>query len=142
MNFQDFIENTQALEATYCVTQEVYDAFQVCSGDMNPLHTNKEYANKKGFPQCVMYGNILNAFVSHFVGMVLPSPDVMIQVQDIQYRKPIYMDDEIVIRATHENVSEAVGVVNFKLKFYRSTDEKPELVASGHVQIGLLNDKE
>lgn len=94
MEFEEFVRKSQMLEMTYHVSKEVYDAFQKCSCDMNPLHTNKEFANKKGFPACVMYGNILNAFVSHFVGMVLPSTNVMIQTQDIQFRRPIYLEDK------------------------------------------------
>lgn len=141
MVFQEFVEKSQALEITYHVTREVYNAFQKCSNDMNPLHTQKDFANKKGFPECVMYGNILNAFVSHFVGMALPSPDVMIQTQDIQFRKPVFLDDTITIKATPEDVSEAVEIVNFKLKFYRPAGGKIELVATGHVQIGMIHDK-
>lgn len=141
MVFQEFVEKSQALEITYHVTREVYNAFQKCSNDMNPLHTQKDFANKKGFPECVMYGNILNAFVSHFVGMALPSPDVMIQTQDIQFRKPVFLDDTITIKATPEDVSEAVEIINFKLKFYRPAGEKIELVATGHVQIGMIHDK-
>lgn len=141
MVFQEFVEKSQALEITYHVTREVYNAFQKCSNDMNPLHTQKDFANKKGFPECVMYGNILNAFVSHFVGMALPSPDVMIQTQDIQFRKPVFLDDTITIKATPEDVSEAVEIVNFKLKFYRPAGGEIELVATGHVQIGMIHDK-
>lgn len=142
MEFYEFVEKSQALEKTYHVTKEVYEAFQKCSNDFNPLHTKKDFANKKGFQECVMYGNILNAFVSHFVGMALPSPEVMIQTQDIQFRKPVFLEDEITIKASPEDVSEAVGIVNFKLKFYRTTDKRQELVATGHVQIGMLPDKE
>lgn len=142
MEFQEFVEKSQTLEMTYHVTQEVYDAFQKCSNDFNPLHTDKEFATGKGFPECVMYGNILNAFVSHFVGMALPSPDVMIQTQDIQFRKPVWLGNEITIKACPEKVSAAVEIVNFKLKFYRSNAEKSELVATGHVQIGMLHDKQ
>lgn len=142
MEFQEFVEKSQTLEMTYHVTQEVYDAFQKCSNDFNPLHTDKEFANRKGFPECVMYGNILNAFVSHFVGMALPSPDVMIQTQDIQFRKPVWLGNEITIKACPDKVSAAVEIVNFKLKFYRSNAEKSELVAAGHVQIGMLHDKQ
>lgn len=141
MEFQEFVAKSQVLEMTYQVTQEVYDAFQRCSNDFNPLHTDKEFANRKGFPGCVMYGNILNAFVSHFVGMALPSPDVMIQTQDIQFRKPIWLGNKITIDARQEDVSEAVGIVRFKLKFYRPAESKPELVATGHVQIGMLHDR-
>ena len=141
MEFQEFVEKSQALEMTYHVSQEVYDAFQKCSSDMNPLHTDKDFAKRKGFPECVMYGNILNAFVSHFVGMALPSPDVMIQTQDIQFRKPVWLGNEITIKASPDTVSDAVQIVNFKLKFYRTNVEKSEPVATGHVQIGMLHDK-
>ena len=43
--------------------------------------------------------------------------------------------------ATRDKVSigEAVGIIEYKLKFRRISDGvKPELVAKGHVQIGLL----
>ena len=90
-----------------------------------------------------VYGNILNAFVSHFVGMLLPSREVMIQTQDINFHKPVYLNDEILLEASIETVSEAVNIINYKLKFRRVKEgEKPELIAKGHVQIGLLLDKE
>lgn len=124
---------------TYKVTSEVYYSFQRCSNDYNPLHTDKMYANGKGFSEPVMYGNILNAFISHFVGMLLPSREVMIQSQDISFHKPVYLDDEITLEAGIDTVSEAVNIINYKLKFRRNSVEgKPELVAKGHVQIGLL----
>ena len=141
MEFQELVEKSQAIEVTYHVTPDVYFGFQRISSDFNPLHTDEAFAKSKGFPGRVMYGNILNAFVSHFVGMELPSRDVMIQTQDIQFRKPVYLGDEIILKASHEDVSEAVEIVNFKLKFYRPSEKKPELVATGHVQIGMLHDK-
>ena len=85
-----------------------------------------------------MYGNILNGFVSHFVGMALPTREVMIQTQDIQFRKPVFLNDIILLKSEIDSVSEAVEVINFKLKFYRIEEDKNVLVASGHVQIGTL----
>lgn len=141
MEFQELVEKSQAIEVTYHVTPDVYFGFQRISSDFNPLHTDEAFAKSKGFPERVMYGNILNAFVSHFVGMGLPTRDVMIQTQDIQYRKPVYLGDEILLKSAQEDVSEAVEIINYKLKFYRMGGAKPELVATGHVQIGLLHDK-
>ena len=138
MELQELIERTHHLECSYRVTEDVYNAFQHASGDFNPLHTDKEFAASKGYTQCVMYGNILNCFVSHFVGMVLPIDDVMIQTQDIQYHKPVFLNDEIKLCAEIEDYSEAVHIINYKLKFYRINTEKPQLVAKGHVQIGLI----
>lgn len=138
MDLNELIEQTQHIECVYHVSEDVYNAFQKVSGDMNPLHTDASFAESKGYSQCVMYGNILNCFVSHFVGMGLPTPDVMIQTQDIQYHKPVFLNDEIKLCAEVEDYSEAVRIINYKLKFYRTNADKPQLVAKGHVQIGLI----
>ena len=119
----------------FTVTQAVYEAFQQCSGDFNPLHTDRGFASAKGFGDRVMYGNILNGFVSYFVGMMLPVPDVIIHSQDIVFKNPVFLDDELDFTAKVEDVSEAVGVVVFKFTF-RNAEGK--LVARGHVQIGTI----
>ena len=139
MTIAELAEQTEKIEHIYQVSPEVYHAFQLCSGDFNPLHTDVAFAQSKGFANCVMYGNILNAFISHFVGMLLPTSEVMIQSQDISFHKPVFLNDQISLEATVDTVSEAVGIIEYKLKFRRISDSvKPELVAKGHVQIGLL----
>lgn len=138
MTIKELEERTRSITYTYRVTPDIYYSFQRCSGDFNPLHTDKMFANDKGFSDRVMYGNILNAFVSHFVGMLLPSRDVMIQSQDISFHKPVYLNDELKFEAGIDVVSEAVNVINYKFKFRRITGESIELVAKGHVQIGLI----
>lgn len=119
----------------FVVTQTVYDAFQQSSGDHNPLHTNQEFAQSKGFPECVMYGNILNGFVSYFIGMMLPTPDVIIHSQDIAYKNPVFLNDHLDFLATVEDISEAVNTIIFKYVF---RNQKGKVVAKGHVQIGVI----
>ena len=109
MTITELAEQTAELSHTYQVTPEIYQAFQ------------------------------LNAFISHFVGMCLPTPNVMIQSQDISFHKPVFLHDEITLQAGIDTVSEAVNIINYKLKFYKKTDAGRQLVAKGHVQIGLLN---
>ena len=89
MTINELVERSANIHYTYKITSEVFYSFQRCSNDYNPLHTDESFAKRKGFAGCVMYGNILNAFISHFVGMLLPSREVMIQSQDISYRKPV-----------------------------------------------------
>ena len=142
MDINQLAELSAQIKHTYQVTPDVYFSFQRCSGDFNPLHTDAAFAGEKGFPECVMYGNILNAFISHFVGMLLPTREVMIQSQDISFNKPVYLNDVIELEGVVETVSEAVNIIEYKLKFRRiKVGAKPELVAKGHVQIGLLLDK-
>ncbi|MBQ9215854.1 MAG: MaoC family dehydratase [Prevotella sp.] len=138
MNIRELEERSRSITHTYRVTPDVYYSFQRCSNDFNPLHTDQEYAIDKGFAGIVMYGNILNAFISHFVGMLLPSREVVIQSQDISFHKPVYLNDEIYLEARIDQVSEAVNTIIYKLRFQREQGGKTELVAKGHVQIGLL----
>ena len=138
MTITELAEQSAKIQHTYKVTSDIYSSFQKCSNDYNPLHVDQLYAVSKGFSDCVMYGNILNAFISHFVGMLLPSKEVMIQSQDISFHKPVYLNDEIMLEATVDTISEAVNIIVYKLKFRRIGEGKPELVAKGHVQIGLF----
>ena len=117
------------------VTQAVYDGFQQCSGDFNPLHTQEAFAKSKGFTECVMYGNILNGFVSYFIGMLLPTPDVIIHSQDIMFKNPVFLNDELDFTAKVEDISEVVNTVIFKYAFRNAAGK---LVARGHVQIGVI----
>lgn len=131
----DFSIFDKEYQHKFVVTQDVYDAFQKCSNDRNPLHTNQDFARSKGFPGCVMYGNILNGFVSYFIGMLLPSPDVIIHSQDIAYKNPVFMGDELNFTAKVEDISEAVKAVMFKFAF---RNQSGKIVAKGHVQIGVI----
>lgn len=138
MTITELAERSANIQYTYKVTPEVYYSFQRCSNDFNPLHTDRMYAISKGFSGQVMYGNILNAFVSHFVGMLLPSREVIIQSQDISFHKPVFLNDDITLEVSIDTVSEAVNIINYKLKFYKTVTNGRQLVAKGHVQIGLL----
>lgn len=128
--FENFEKNI-----SFEVTEDIYRAFQKCSSDMNPLHTDEEFAKAKGFENRVMYGNILNAFISYAIGMELPTPDVMLQLQDIQYKKPVYLNSRLIMNLKTEEIHESVHVVVFAYKF---TTEKGKVVAKGHIQIGVF----
>ena len=138
MTIKEFAEQSAHITYHYHVTPDVYDSFQRCCRDYNPLHTDAAFAKQKGFIAPVMYGNILNAFISHFVGMLLPSREVMIQSQDISFHKPVFLNDEILLESSIDTVSEAVNVVAYKMKFYKVQESDRQLVAKGHVQVGLL----
>lgn len=142
MTITELAEKSANITYTYKVTPEVYYSFQRCSNDYNPLHTDTAFANSKGFNETVMYGNILNAFISHFVGMLLPTREIIILSQDIDYHRPVFLNNEIKLEARIDNISEAVNIINYKFKFSKVGDGKAEMIAKGHVQIGLLKGKE
>lgn len=125
----------EKLSHHFFVTEDVYNGFQKCSGDMNPLHTDETFAKLKGFRERVMYGNILNGFVSYFIGECLPTKDVIIHSENIEYRNPVYMNDDLLFEAIIGGIYESVNAVQFKFKFY---NQGHTLVAKGNIQIGLI----
>lgn len=135
MSKTDLFKTMQTVKKQFVVTQDVYVAFQKCSGDMNPLHTDESFAKEKGFPECVMYGNIINAFVSTLIGMCLPTPDVIIHSQEIQYKNPVFMNDVLTAEMKTNDVFESVNAVELKFSFRNAAGK---IVSKGKVQIGIL----
>ena len=122
-------------EHRFTITSETYDHFVQLSNDHNPLHTNSEFAIEKGFNGIVMHGNILNAFLSYFIGECLPTKNVIIHSQKIQFKNPVYLHDELNFKAEIDGYYESVQSIEFKYTF-RNRDSK--VVAKGKIQIGLL----
>jgi 3-hydroxybutyryl-CoA dehydratase len=120
---------------TFKVTPDIYEGFIKISNDKNPLHTDNDFALSKGFKGKVMYGNILNSFVSYFVGECLPVKNVIIYAQSIKYSLPVYLNDELTFHAEVTGVFDSVHVYEFKFYFINEEDQK---VAKGNIQIGLL----
>lgn len=131
----DLFKINEKFSQLFEVNEQVYQAFLMAFNDRNPLHTNDEFAKEKGFQSKVMHGNILNGFVSFFIGECLPVKNVIIHSQQIQYNNPVYINSTLQFEATVSEIFESVNAVEFKFTF-KNKDLKT--VAKGKVQIGML----
>ncbi len=89
----------------------------------------------EGFSGMVMHGNILNGFLSYFIGECLPSKEVIIHSQDIQFKNAVYLNDELQFNAEIIGIYDSVNAVEFKFNF---KNKAAKIVAKGNIQIGLL----
>ena len=131
MNFQQ----DDTFTRSYVVTEALHTRFIELFGDKNPLHVNDSFATSKGFRGKVMNGNILGGFLSHFIGECLPTKEVIIHTQEIQYMNAVYVNDVLNFEANVCGVYESVNAVEFKFVF-RNGEGK--VVSKGIFQIGLL----
>lgn len=122
-------------EHCFKVDKKVYQGFIDIFNDKNPMHTDLSFATKMGYNNFIMHGNILGGFLSYFIGQLLPIENVIIISQKIGYNKPFFLGDDILLKAEVKNISDSVGIVDFKYKFFRETDL---LVAKGIIQIKVL----
>lgn len=117
------------------ITEDIYNGFISVFNDKNPLHINSDFAIRKGFDEKVMHGNILNGFLSFFIGECLPIKNVIIQTQEIKFPRPTYLNDELIFFAEITDVFESVKLMEIKFTFKNKKEQK---VATGKINIGII----
>ncbi|RFZ85786.1 hypothetical protein DYU05_09380 [Mucilaginibacter terrenus] len=122
-------------EVGFYISEDIYNGFVKLFKDENLLHTNEQFAVEHGFAGRVMQGNILNGFISYFVGECLPDKKVLIHSQTIKYKYPVYLDDNLTFKSVVAEIHSSVKVAVFKFKFI---NQDLKAVATGQIQIGLL----
>lgn len=120
---------------SFKVSASVYEGFVNVFKDKNPLHTNLSFAQGHGFDSIVMHGNILGGFLSYFIGECLPVKDIIIISQEINYKKPVYFDDNLILKSVISDYFESVSIFEFK---YHFENAKGLRVARGKISIKRL----
>lgn len=119
----------------FVITQTVYDLFIQAFEDRNPLHTDATFAKSKSFEDKVMHGAILVGFLSNFIGECLPDKNVIVQSYNINFVKPVYLDQKLLFNAVVAGIFESVNCVQFKYKFQ---NEMEKTVAKGEISISII----
>lgn len=119
----------------FIISEATFKGFGHLFNDRHPLHTDEQFAIEKGFKGKIMHGNILSGFLSHFIGECLPTKDIIIHSQEIQFKNAVYLNDELQFKAVINSIYDQLNVIEFKFDF-RNIEEK--IVAKGKFQIGLL----
>lgn len=134
MKFEDINENLIS-NHKYQITKQIYENFLQTFGDESPIHIDEEYAIQQGFRSIVMHGSILNGFISHFVGMILPGSTALLQSVNIQFKSPSFLEDFIDIEAKVIQKVESVQVLVLDMQIFNITQNV--LVATAKVQVGV-----
>jgi 3-hydroxybutyryl-CoA dehydratase len=124
-----------SFEEIFIVSDETYIGFIQTFKDTNPLHTIDTFAFNKGFKGKIMHGNILNGFLSYFIGECLPTKNVIIHSQEIQFKNAVYLNDQLHLHAKIVGVYDSVNAIEFRYDF---KNESKKIVAKGKIQIGLF----
>jgi 3-hydroxybutyryl-CoA dehydratase len=129
------VNKGDVFSSVYQVDKDLYSGFINLFKDKNPLHTDKAFARKKGFRDVVMYGNILNGFISHFIGENLPIKNVIIHSQEIKFVNPFFLGDSLELKSTISEYYYSVNVAKFEFQFL---NKESVIIAKGKIQIGII----
>ena len=87
---------------TATLTKKVSDGdvrtFAEISGDRNPVHLDDEFAATTFFKKRIAHGALSGALISAVLGMLMPGPGTLYLSQTMNFKAPVYIDDEITAR--------------------------------------------
>ena len=88
--------------ATYTrtLTEEELVLFAAVSGDVNPVHLDKEYASKSLFKERIAHGMWSGALISAALATVIPGPGTVYLEQSLNFKRPVKLEDTLTIKLT------------------------------------------
>ncbi len=118
---------------TVTLTEEMMASFLAITGDVNPLHNDREYAKAKGYPDRVVYGMMTGSFLSTLAGVYLPGKRSLIQEVKLKFAKPVYIGDTITIEGEVEEKNDTYSLLMVKVTMRNQHGDK---VCRAKMQIG------
>ena len=77
------------------VTEQDINGFAAISGDMNPVHTDEEYARTTVFGGRIAHGMLMASFIGAVMAMKLPGPGAIYQEQTLNFQAPVRIGDTV-----------------------------------------------
>ena len=89
----------QRASVTRTISESDVYLFAGITGDLNPAHTNEEYAKKTHFKTRIAHGMLSAGLISAVLGMKLPGPGTIYTGQTIKFLAPVHIGDTITATA-------------------------------------------
>ena len=117
------------------LSEKTIDDFAELTGDVNPLHMDRDFAIERGFSNRVVHGALLVGLVSRLIGVQLPGRDCLLHSINMKYPAPTYAGDAVRVTGTVEQVSLAAKAMTLQVEI--SNLATRAIVAKGKVTVGF-----
>lgn len=114
------------------ITAEDIEAFARASGDVNPVHLDETYAATTIFGRRIAHGMLSASLVSAVLGNDLPGPGTIYLSQDLKFKAPVYLDDEITATVELTHYREDRRIATFRTT---CTNQDGKLVLEGEAVV-------
>ena len=74
--------------------------FVEMTGDDNPLHVDRDFAESTAFKDIVVHGMLGASFISTVIGTKLPGPGALWVTQNMEFLLPVRLGDELTVSCT------------------------------------------
>ncbi len=114
------------------LTREDLVLFAKCSGDVNPVHLDAEYAATTPFGEPIGHGMWTGALVSAAIATRMPGPGSVYRSQSLAFKNPVKLGDRITVTLTVTELKARVRLVTLDCQAH---NQEGKLVAQGVAEV-------
>lgn len=92
------LELGQEASFSKTITETDVYLFAGITGDLNPMHVNREFVAKTSFKKPIAHGPLITGLVAPVLGMQLPGLGTILVELQTRYLAPVYCGDTICVR--------------------------------------------
>jgi len=96
------------------ITDADIKSFADISGDRNPIHLNKDYAKSSRYGKKIAHGLMTASFFSALFGMKIPGEGCVYVSQSLEFKRPVYIGDNVTAIVIVTNIDLSKRRVYFK----------------------------
>ena len=131
----DQIEIGHKESFTVTVTEADMDKFREITGDVNPLHADRKYAEDHGHKDRVVFGMLTASYLSTLAGVYLPGERSLIHSVKTKFSGAVYPGDTLTIEGTVTEKNDTFELIIIKVLMRNQNNEK---VCKAEMQVGLI----
>ena len=122
-------------EFKHTVTSEDIQRFADLTGDDNPLHVDREFAEKTSFKGIVAHGMLGASFISTIIGKHIPGEGALWVSHNLDFLLPVRIGDELTIYAEIIQKHERQRLLTLKTEI---RNQYRQIVVSGECKVKVL----
>ena len=110
--------------------------FAKLTGDFNALHVNEIFGRKSIFKKNVVHGMLVGSLFSTLVGMHCPGENGLYLSQSLNFKSPLFYEDEVTVRGTVIDKNDSVKVLVLKTEILRDG----KITIQGEARVKILDE--
>ena len=130
LNYNEIIVGAE-YQFTKKIHRQLVLDFAQLTGDYSPLHTDLEFGKTCSFRQNVVHGMLLGSLFSTLVGMYCPGERCLYISQSLNFKKPIFYEDTVIVKGTVLSKTDSIQLVTMKTEIIKHS----EIAINGEARI-------
>lgn len=118
------------------VSQNDQNMFREITGDINPLHSNIGFANRKGFERPVVFGLLTASYYSTLAGVYIPGEKSLIHSVNIKFGYPVLVGEKLLIRGEVIDKNDTFKRLTIKAEIINQEGKK---ISKAKLEVGVLD---